>query len=61
MERFLQIIHWIFYILAGACIVFYAIGRFSNPVNDDFLHYAFYCGLCAIGISILRIVLKRMY
>ncbi|MBP5681391.1 MAG: hypothetical protein J6X31_10150 [Bacteroidales bacterium] len=61
MEIFVKVIRWLFYLLAIACGVFFVMYKFSDPVNEDYFRYFMYCGFSAIGLSLIRFVLRFMY
>lgn len=61
MNTFIKIIRWIFYILVVACIGLYVAYKMSDPVNEDLFVYFLYCGFGAIGLSLLRFILRFMY
>lgn len=61
MELFIKIIRWIFYILVAACILLYIFYSTSEPKNEDLYDYFLYCGVCAVGLSMIRFVLRFMY
>ncbi|MBQ0056733.1 MAG: hypothetical protein KBT20_03655 [Bacteroidales bacterium] len=58
MNLFIKIIRWIFYILVVACITFFCLYKFSEPVNEDYFQYFVYCGFGAMGLSLLRFILR---
>lgn len=61
MELFIKIIRWIFFILVAACILLYIFYSTSEPKNEDLYDYFLYCGVAAIGLSMIRFVLRFMY
>ena len=61
MEIFVKVIRWIFYLLVIACGIFFVMYKFSDPVNEEYFRYFMYCGFSAIGLSLIRFVLRFMY
>ena len=61
MNTFVKILRWLFYILVAACIVLFILYKTSNPVNEDLFRYFLYCGFSAIGLSLIRFILRFMY
>ena len=61
MNLFIKIIRWLFYILIVACIGFFIAYKTSDPVNEDYFRYFLYCGFSAMGLSMIRFILRFMF
>ena len=58
MNTFIRIIRILFYLLVVACLVLFVLYKCSDPVNEVYFHYFVYCGFSAIGLSLLRFILR---
>ena len=61
MRIFIKIISWVFYILVASCLVFFVLYKMSDPVNETYFQYFLYAGFSAIGLSLIRFVMRFMY
>ena len=61
MRIFIKIISWIFYILVALCLVFFVLYKTSEPVDETYFQYFLYAGFGAIGLSLIRFVMRFMY
>lgn len=61
MNTFIKVLRWIFYILVTACLVLFGMYKYSDPVNEQYFVYFLYCGFSALGLSLIRFVLRFMY
>lgn len=58
MRTFLKITSILFYLLAFAAIGFYIAYKMSEPEDETYFRYFLYSGFGAIGISIIRTIMR---
>ncbi len=61
MNIFLKVLRLLFFILVAACITFFILYKTSDPVDEDYFRYFMYCGFSAIGLSVIRAVLRFVF
>lgn len=61
MNIFLKILRGLFYGLVVASIAFFVAYKFSDPVNEEYFRNFLYCGFGAMGLSLIRFVMRFMY
>jgi len=58
MDIFIKVLRYLFYALAIACVAFFIAYHYSEPQNEDYFQYFMYCGFGAMGLSLIRFVLR---